>query len=356
MVGQLFVTYVYGSGPHTVTPAQREANLALYGEPTPAAVLRRWHLGGIILLGTNNLDASRPQLSTGNLAGPRQLRALTTGLQRVAHDDTGLALLIGTDQEGGIVQHIPFLPNRASQQSLARRSPAALTCSYHRLGNQLAALGVNQDYAPVADVDTVRGGVIGDRSFGPDPGRDAVDVRAAVRGLQSAGVLATLKHWPGHGSTRTDSHARLAVIHESAGQWRRVDRVPFAAAAATAAATMVGHLALPALDPTGRPATLSPVLNRFLLRRRLGYRGLVITDSLSMQPARAAGTPASVAVRAIAAGNDMLLMPADLPSAWHGLLHAVRTNPRLRADVRTALGYVTAAKARIGRRQPVRCH
>ena len=171
---------------------------------------------------------------------------------------------------------------------------------------------------------------------------------AAVQGLQSAGILATIKHWPGHGSTSTDSHAALAVIGETAEQWQHVDRPPFAAAAPIVDSVMVGHLALPALDPSRLPATLSPILVGDQLRRGLGYQGLVLTDSLWMQPMQAAGTPAAVALLALRAGDDMLLMPPDLPYAWAGILAAVRSQPDVRRMVQSALGRILAAKAKIG--------
>lgn len=349
MVGQLFSTYVYGAGADTATAEQRAANVALYGAATPAAVVRRWNLGGVILLDHNPLDPQRPSLSTDNVDSAGQIAALTTGLQKAAVADSGVRLLISTDQEGGAVQRITDgVTPRPSELAIAHDPPKTLTCGYYTLGRQLLALGVNQDYAPVADVVTTSGGVIGDRSFGPDPQLDARDVVAAVRGLQAAGVLATLKHWPGHGSTSTDSHAALAVIHESAATWRRVDMVPFAAAARAAAGIMVGHLALPALDPTGRPATFSPVLDQHLLRDVLGFRGLVVTDSLWMEPARAEGTPGQVALSALRAGNDVLLEPPELPASYAAVLTAVRQDPSVRRLVQGAVTRVLAAKVRAG--------
>ncbi|MDX6325020.1 MAG: beta-N-acetylhexosaminidase [Nocardioidaceae bacterium] len=349
LVGQLFSTYVYGSGADVATPDQRAANMALYGAATPADVVRRWHLGGVILVDRNPLDPRRPTLSTGNVDAAAQITALTAGLQRAAVADSGVRLLISTDQEGGRVQRITDgVSDRPAQLTLAHVPPAALTCGYYTLGRQLLALGVNQDFAPDADVVTTAGGVIGDRSFGSDPQLDARDVVAAVRGLQAAGVLATLKHWPGHGSTSTDSHAALAVIEESAATWHGLDRVPFAAAAQLAAGIMVGHLALPALDPSGRPATFSEVLDRHLLRGELGFRGLVITDSLWMEPAQAEGTPGQVALGALRAGNDVLLEPPALPASYTALLEAVHHDAATRKLVQRAVARILAAKARAG--------
>ncbi len=130
MVGQLFVSYVYGSTATSATQAQRAANIALYGVPTGAEVITRWHLGGVILIDHNNLDPSRPQLSTGNVINGTQISALTAGLQAAAQADGNVPLLIGTDQEGGRVQRITSgVVRRPAQQQLASLSPAALRCS-----------------------------------------------------------------------------------------------------------------------------------------------------------------------------------------------------------------------------------
>jgi beta-N-acetylhexosaminidase len=356
LVGQLFVTYVYGDSATSATPDQRQANLALYGAATGAEIVRRWHLGGIILIDHNNLDPLRSELSTGNVDDPAQIAGLTAGLQQAAQSDSGLRLLIGTDQEGGSVQRITNgVSWRPSQLQLAQQDLATLRCGYQSLGQQLRALGVNQDYAPVADVVRADGGVIGDRSFGPDPVLDSRDVAAAASGLQAAGVLATLKHWPGHGSTPVDSHAALPVLTESATQWRAVDRPPFQAAAKVAGSVMVGHLALPALDPSGQPATLSGILVAQQLRQVLGYQGVIITDSLWMAPMQRAGTAAQVALRAIQAGDDMLLESPGLPSAFNAVLSRVRGDKSFRLTVQAAVRHIVAAKATVAAARPASC-
>ena len=346
MVGQLFMAYVYGSSANRATTAQRNANRALYGAATGAEVVRRWHLGGVILLDHNPLDPNRPELSTGNVNSAAQITTLTAGLQRTALADSGIALLIATDQEGGRVQRIrDGVTRRPAQEKIAGQSEQQLRCGYFSMGRQLRQLGVNQDFAPVADVVRTTTGVIGDRSFGPDPNLDARDVVAAVTGLQKAGVLATLKHWPGHGSTSTDSHEALPVIRESAARWRAVDRRPFQAGAAVAASVMVGHLAFPALDPSGTPATLSPRLVDVALRRDLGYQGLVVTDSLWMAPVRNAGTPGHIARLALLAGGDMLLMSPDVPTAYKEILSLIGSDQKLRTTVQASVRRILAAKA-----------
>jgi beta-N-acetylhexosaminidase len=354
MVGQLFMIYVYGSSATDASTSQRKANLALYGAATGTEVIRRWHLGGIILLDHNNLDPNRPQLSTGNVNNAAQITSLTAGLQRAALADSGVSLFIATDQEGGRVQRITDgVTRRPPQEQIAGESELQLRCGYVSLGRQLHQLGVNQDLAPVADVVRTTTGVIGDRSFGPDPTVDATDVVAAVTGLQQAGVLATLKHWPGHGSTSTDSHIALAVIRESAAQWKAVDRLPFQAGVAVAAGVMVGHLAFPALDPSDAPATLSPRLVDVALRRDLGYKGLVVTDSLWMAPVRNAGTPGHIARLALMAGDDMLLMSPDVPAAYKEILSLIRSDQKLRTAVQASVRRVLAAKARLKARPSI---
>lgn len=354
MVGQLFMAYVYGSGASVATSSQRKANLALYGAATGAEVVQRWHLGGIILLDHNTLDPDRPDLSTDNVNNAAQITALTAGLQHVAQADSGIRLLIATDQEGGRVQRITDgVSRRPAQEQVARQSERQLRCGYFSLGRQLRQLGVNQDLAPVADVVRTTTGVIGDRSFGPDPALDARDVVAAVTGLQQAGLLATLKHWPGHGSTSTDSHIALAVIHESAALWRAVDRRPFQAGADFAASVMVGHLAFPALDPSGTPATLSSRLVDVALRRDLGYRGVVVTDSLWMAPVRKAGTPGRIARLALMAGDDMLLMSPDVPAAYKEIRSRIRSDQKLRTTVQASVRRILAAKARLNARPSI---
>jgi len=354
MVGQLFMAYVYGSSATHANAVQRNANLALYGAATGAEVIRRWHLGGVILLDHNNLDPTRAELSTGNVNNAAQITTLTAGLQQAALSDSGIRLLIATDQEGGRVQRITHgVTNRPAQETIAGQGEEQLRCGYLELGRQLRQLGVNQDFAPVADVVRTATGVIGDRSFGPDPTLDARDVVAAATGLQQAGVLATLKHWPGHGSTSTDSHITLAVIRESVAQWKAVDRRPFQAGAAVAASVMVGHLAFPALDPSDAPATLSPRLINVALRRDLGYEGLVVTDSLWMAPVRTSGTPGHIARLALIAGNDMLLMSPDVPAAYKEILALVGSDPKLRTTVQVSVRRILAAKARLKERPSI---
>lgn len=184
--------------------------------------------------------------------------------------------------------------------------------------------------------------MIGTRSFGADPARVAEHVRAAIEGLHAGGVGAAAKHFPGHGDTDTDSHTALPVVTHRLEEWRRIDAPPFAAAVAAGVdVVMTAHLAFPALDPSGDPATLSRPILTGLLRDELGFDGVVSTDSLGMAGVRTRYPDGEIAVRALEAGVDQLLMSADQAAASAAVLEAVRTGrlteDRIAASVRRLL-------------------
>ena len=188
-------------------------------------------------------------------------------------------------------------------------------------------MGLNTDYAPVADVNVNPANpVIGVRSFGSDPTTVAEHVVAGVRGLQSAGVSAVAKHFPGHGDTGEDSHHALPVVTHSRQEWERIDAPPFRAAiAAGVDAIMTAHLAFPALEPSGDPCTLSRAVLTGLLRTELGFDGVIVTDSLRMTGVRTRYDDAEVPVRAIEAGADVLLDPPEPVHQIEAVLTAVRS-------------------------------
>jgi beta-N-acetylhexosaminidase len=233
--------------------------------------------------------------------------ALTREL-RGCFDD--LPPLIGIDQEGGRVARLkaPLLevPPMRTVASWGDASFAERTA--RAVGAELAALGFTIDFAPVLDVNTCADNpVIGDRAFGETADVCAEFGVAWIRGLQAAGVLACGKHFPGHGDTSKDSHVDLPVVHQSVERLERVELVPFrAAAAAGVASMMTAHVVYPALDP-GVPATFSRTIVQGVLRERLGFTGVVVTDALEMQGAAAGRTPAEAGLAALAAGCDLLL-------------------------------------------------
>lgn len=281
-----------------------------------AELVRQYHLGGVIYF-------------TPNIRSADQLAALSDGLQRAAlSQPPGIPLLIGTDQEGGIVSRLAGIVTGYPDQMAAgaTRDPALVRAQEQAIGSQLRALGVNLDYAPVADVNVDPANpVIGIRSFGSRPGLVSAMTAAAIAGFHAAGEAATAKHFPGHGDTNVDSHTGLPVIHHTLRQWWRIDAPPFQAAIrAGVDEIMIAHIEVPALDASGVPASLSSKIITGLLRGRLGYQGVITTDSLEMGGVMAGNSNAQIAVRAIQAGADQLLMPASLPVAYHALLAAVR--------------------------------
>lgn len=310
-IGQMLMPVVRGTGAEAVNATDRQYNQALGGADTPAELVRRFHLGGIMYLGPN-------------VVSPAQIRDFGAGLQTVAAGSGMPPLLIAVDQEGGRVQRISGegITPVGSARSLAGDA-GVVRATAARLAEELRAIGVTVDFAPVADVVRSAGGVISDRSYGSDPAVVGAMVEAAVEGLQSSGVAAVVKHWPGHGATLVDSHRRLPVIETAESDWRAVDQAPFVdAVAAGVDAMMIGHLAMPALDPSGAPATLSPVMVDRYLRRELAYDGVLFSDALDMG-ALDGIEEGELAVQVVEAGLDVLLVPPDLRAAATAIAEAV---------------------------------
>jgi beta-N-acetylhexosaminidase len=276
---------------------------AFPGDTAPewAVTLLAEGLAGHTLFGTNVTD-------------PAQVARLTARL-REGRDDA----LIAIDEEGGDVTRLahrtgsPYPGNAAlgavDDENLTRAVYAAI-------GADLVAAGINLDLAPTVDVNTADDNpIIGTRSFGADPQLVARHARAAVEGLQSAGVAACAKHFPGHGATVADSHLSLPTVDVPLEVLRERDLPPFAAVAASARAVMSAHIRVPALTGDD-PATFSRAALQGLLRDELGFRGAIITDALEMAGAAAsAGGIPQAAVRALTAGADLLCIGAKVDAA-----------------------------------------
>ena len=315
-VGQLFVQHFYGAS--ATTADQR--NVPLYGVATPAEVVAKYHLGGVIYFGWS-----------GNLTDPQQIAGLSNGLQRAAiGSGEPIPLQVATDQEQGPVIRFGApatqLPGAmalgAGRSTDDARRAAAIT------GSELKAVGIGVDYAPDADVNVNPANpVIGVRSFAASPNLVSSMVAAQVKGFQNdAQVTATAKHFPGHGDTAVDSHTGLPVITHTRAQWRELDAPAFRAAIkAGVDQIMTGHLVVPALDDSGEPATLSRTILTDVLRNDLKFRGVVVTDSLAMEGVRTKYGDGEVAVRAIEAGVDQLLMTPAMDTAYNAVLGAVRS-------------------------------
>jgi len=238
--------------------------------------------------------------------GPAQVAALA----RQVHEASPEAPLVGIDQEGGRVARLgaPLL-EVPPMRTVASWGDAGLAERIARaVGTELAAIGFTIDFAPVLDVNTcAENPVIGDRAFGDDPDTCARYAGAWIRGLQSAGILACGKHFPGHGDTSKDSHLDLPVVDQPALRIERVELAPFrAAVAAGVASMMTAHVVYPALD-ADRPATLSEAICT-RLRATLGYDGMLVSDDLEMRAIADRWSIEDAAVQAVAAGCDALLV------------------------------------------------
>ncbi|MEU8535158.1 glycoside hydrolase family 3 protein [Streptomyces parvulus] len=319
-IGQLFVPYFYGASATSPSQVDQDRNLKELGVRTVAELIAKYQVGGVIYFSG----------WTNNLHDPHQIADLSNGVQRAS-----LALpvpvpsLISIDQEHGVNVRIG---SGATQLPGAMALGAGRSLSDARTagwisGTELAALGIHQNFAPVADVNVNPANpIINVRSFGADAREVGRMVGAQVTGYQQAGVVACAKHFPGHGDTGEDSHTGLPVITHTREEWERIDAPPFRAAiAAGVDSIMTAHLQVPALDPSNEPATLSPTILQDVLRGELGFDGVIVTDALNMQGVRTKYGDDRVPVLALKAGADQLLFPPSIDVAYNGVLAAVRT-------------------------------
>ncbi|WP_438860572.1 glycoside hydrolase family 3 protein [Amycolatopsis solani] len=324
-VGQLFITWVNGKTADEVNPK----NQTDFGVDTPAQVVRKYHLGGVIYFNNDTRD---------NFDDPVQVAKLSNGLQKAAiTSGAHIPLQVAADQEGGTVTRMgaPATEFPNAMAISAGRDTGRATQAATILGQELRAVGINQDFAPDSDVNSNPANpVIGVRSFAGQPGLASDFVTAELKGFQKS-VAATAKHFPGHGAAPTDSHTGLPRIDSTEAQWRATDVPPFKAAiAAGVDSIMSAHIQFPSLDPSLEPATLSKPIITGKLRNELGYNGVVVTDALEMQGVRQLHSDAEIPVLALKAGIDQLLMPVHLELAINSVLTAVKTGdiPMQRID------------------------
>jgi beta-N-acetylhexosaminidase len=266
-----------------------------------AARLRSLGPAGVILF-RRNLDT--PERLAELM---RELRACLPG-----------PALYALDQEGGRVSRLePWTGATPSAAALARAGGTAVLRFGQATGTLLRGLGFNLDFAPVVDLsapDATNG--IGDRSYGTDAAAVVALGGAFLDGLQEQGVAGCLKHFPGLGDTAVDSHHTMPVCHRGLGELEAADLVPYRELGPRAASVMVGHAAYPSLEPDrGLPASLSRRVVQELLRRRLGYPGLVVSDDLEMGAVRPLDVAGAAAVAAVRAGCDLVLYASDLDGA-----------------------------------------
>lgn len=276
---------------------------------------------------------------------PDAVRALTAELRTRA----GRPLLIAADLERGAGQQFPGLTEFPPPAALASlEDPAAIRTAASTTAREALDLGVNWVLAPVADLDIEPANpIVQTRAFGADPALVADAVATWVEACQEAGALACIKHFPGHGRTTRDSHVDLPTVGADLGTLDRTDLVPFQRGILSGAATvMTGHLQVPALDPSGAPATFSAAILGYL-RNEMQFSGLIVTDALMM--GAATGAEGSPAVRALVAGCDLLCYPPDPIAAHAEIERAIADGTLSRERVVEAIGGYEAALARAGR-------
>lgn len=318
----------------SVTQADEDMQTALAERP----------VGGIILFEENIED-------------PGQTKTMISGMQSYSK----LGLFIGVDEEGGTVRRLgsnqkmgitdvgPMLDiGKNGDTEEARKAGKTI-------GEELAKLGINVDFAPVADVfSNPENKVIGDRAFSDDPQVAAQMVAAAVEGFQESGVLCTLKHFPGHGDTKEDSHTDTAISNKTLEQMRECEFVPFQAGIqAGAPFVMMGHITVPQVTQEDVPASLSSEVVTGLLREEMGYNGLVISDAMNMGAITEHYATGEATVMALKAGVDIILMPKDLDDAVEGVEDALADGTLTQQELDEKVLRILETKIRAGIIKPL---
>lgn len=337
-VGQLFIADLVAVYSHRESPIRKYAS----------RLIQQYHAGGFVLAGGTVSDIA---LTANSL-----------------QQESKVPLLINADLEGGLGfghlwQHVrgraPELPPSISGGGTIFTSMMAIGATQNpeyafEIGRITAresrAVGIHWTNSPVADVNTNPDNpIVNTRSFGENPRQVAKYVDAYVRGLQAGRMMATLKHFPGHGDTKEDSHMQLPVLGFNEARLLSTELVPFVAGiGAGAKAVMTAHISLPQIDNSGHASTLSPAVVTGILREKLGFQGIVVTDGMTMQGITSHYAAGEAAVLAIEAGVDCILVPDNFEKAFDGVLNAVKSGrisgQRLDASVRKIL----AAKSWVG--------
>lgn len=275
-------------------------------------------VGGFIYMGKNLLEET-------------QVQTMLANVQRYSLERTGLPAFLCVDEEGGTVARIGgsgnfSVPKIENMSEIGQAEDADRAEEVGEiLGSYLSNLGFNVDFAPVADVlSQSKNTVVKVRSFGSDPEIVSQCSQAVAKGLESQGVYATYKHFPGHGATEGDTHAGYAYTTKTLEELKNCELIPFQEGIDQGISfIMAGHISLPNVIGDDTPASLSKVMIQEILREQMHYDGLVVTDALNMGAVSSQYSSEQAAVKAIQAGADLLLMPADFHQAYKGVLLAV---------------------------------
>ncbi len=303
-------------------------------------LMRDYKVGNVILFGWNLISFAQTKELTAKITAYNPLPSFP--------------MLISTDAEGGSVYRLPFRPITKSAYQLGKAGDAlAVYAQYKSIGEQLLSCGITVNLAPVLDIAKSLDGkflAAKQRMFGTDAESVSMLITSAVRGLHDAGVLSFGKHFPGHGNTATDSHLELPVIETTLTDWRSYDSKPFAAAINQGIDGMlVGHLSYPLIDQ-GNIASLSPILISDLLRRELGFTGIVMSDDMRMQALSDTVKIDEAAVRFIEAGGDFVLIgryTTKQIATLDGLYNALQSGRLTRARLEQSVYRILIAKQKL---------
>lgn len=311
-VGQLFIVR-----PEALAE-QCNAEIAAAVDRVDDAVISRleeYPVGGVALF-------------SRNITGAEQLPKFIAELQ----NSSKYPLFIAVDEEGGRVARIANSDffNVASYKSMEDIGKSGDASKAEEVGRQiglyLKELGFNLDFAPVADTNTnPQNIVIGDRSYGSDPSQVARMVSAQLDGMHDSGIMGTLKHFPGHGDTKDDTHSGYVSIEKTWDELKECELIPFTAALPKADMVMVSHITAVNVTSDDLPTSMSEIMITEKLRNELGYDGVVITDAMAMGAVADNYTSAQAAATSVKAGVDIVLMPQDLDEAFDGVMSAVNS-------------------------------
>jgi len=319
-----------------------------------ARLVREYHVGGFHVFGGSIPSPSvllNPGYGTVILGQPLEAASLLNRLQALSR----VPLLNTADFETGVgfrISGATAFPRQMAMGAITGADGERLVREQARItAVEARALGVQVNFAPVADVNNnPRNPVINIRSYGEDPARVASLVAAYVAGARDGGMIATIKHFPGHGDTDVDSHLGLPVITADRARLERVELVPFRRGVEQGVgAVMAAHIELPSLDPSpATPATFSRAIVHDLLRQDLGFNGLVYTDSMSMDAVAKMAPPEEGAVRALVAGADQVLHSPDPVAAFNGIRQALASGRLTPRQIDASVTRVLRAKAAVG--------
>lgn len=335
------------TAPDPEAVAKKEAEKLLSSMSTEEKVAQLFFVTPEALTGTSRVtaagDATKQALKDcpvggiiyfpENIVSPEQLSGMLQKTYAYSKEVEKLPVLLGTDEEGGEVARIADNSSFSvtkfpdMKEIGAGKDPAKAYEVGDTIGKYLLQYGFNLDFAPDADVLTNPDNkVIGVRSFGSDPAVVTEMSAQVAKGLKDNGIIPVYKHFPDHGATEGDTHKGFASVNKTLDELMQAELVPFQKAVdGKEPCIMVSHISLPAIAEDSTPASISPKIVNDILRKKMGYDGMVITDAMNMGAISENYSAGNAAVKAVQAGVDMVLMPSDFKSAYAGVLDAVKS-------------------------------